>query len=143
MLWTHAYVMILVLAPPPCHPGDVDRFPPCVHEEQWSVDSEGKPSHCWITGSPVIDPRMNWLRSQRAMHLREWVELDEQIAEQERLEEVWKLLWYARAYRKTGNGHITIDRLQELRDIIGERAYALGEMPSPIPLTRYTEVYPR
>lgn len=138
MLWTHAVVLILVLSPPPCCPADLDRFPPCIHEGP--CDDEA----CYITGCPAIASRQDWLRAQRAMHPREWEEWDAQIAEQEQLEETWKILWYARVHRKQKcySPDLCVYQLQRLRDLLGERDYALGRMPPPVPIHRYRSIDP-
>lgn len=141
-MWFSAAATILLLSPPPCCPGDLARFPPSIHSEECATYGDGDTEGCWVTGCPVIDPRMNWLKAQRGMHPREWIEWDEQIAEQEQLEETWRLLWRARTYcrMKCYSPRMCAETLQELRDRIGEQDYALGRMPSPIPLHRYFTV---
>lgn len=142
MLWTHAVVLLIVLAPPPCSIADLDRFPLPIHEEVCQPYGDGESEGYYTTSCPPIDPRMDWLRAQRAMHLRDWIEWDEQIAEQERIKETWYLLWKARVFAKPKclNPYQCAEVLQDLRDILGERDYALGRMPPPIPVHRYTEI---
>ena len=142
-MWYSTVATMLLLSPPPCVPGDLDRFPPCIHTEEHNdqyTDDGGEPTYYWITGCPAIDPRMAWLKSQLYMRPREWIYWDEQISQQEAIEETWKILWYARCRRRVKDPDMCVYHLLRLRELLGEADYALGRMPNPIPLWRYERV---
>ena len=140
MLWTHVYVLLFAVAAP-CQLSDVDRFPPCVHQlgsHDAAADNDRPFPEC-----PAIELRLEWLKANRALPYRdlgEWNDWDEQIREQEERERLWRLLWWARRYREMEYPSSVLERIWELREAIGEEAYAAGQMPSPIPVHRYREI---
>lgn len=138
MLWTHAYVLLLALSAP-CRISDVDRFPPDIHGTQ-TYDEGG----CSAIRPDSIESRLQWLRlAQNVGGSREWWAWQEQILEQELIDETWQLLWEARVYRSlwADNPEI-LNCLRQIRERIGEAAYAAGRMPPPIPFHRYRSINP-
>ena len=140
MLWLHAVLLFAPYTPPPCHPSDVHRFPPCIHVASSSESESYYPEiHC-----PAIEARLDWLRANQAWGSREvgeWNDLDEQIDEQVRIEGTWGYLFRARWLTEHDGDPSWY--LEKLREQLGEKRYAAGKMPNPIPLHRYYEVPPR
>lgn len=149
MMWYSWTATLLLMSPPPCVPGDLDRFPRLIWVEECERIDEVSPrlwrTYTWNTMHRIewretIALRLAWLEANRAMRKpHEWDEWNGQIEEQYAIRETWEVLedaWKARDwYRRDPT-----DALMRLRERIGEEAYFAGRIPSILPLHRYVRV---
>ena len=94
---------------------DLDRFPPKVYVQ---ANRNAAVAH------------LNWLGS-RARFSDTKLELESLYRRQWKRFHVWDLL--SDAYNKQFYEGVRLNRLRLLRKIIGEEAYAVGDMPDPVP----------
>ena len=150
MQWTQvAATLLALISPPPCRPGDLDRFPRTIWIEEGETVVYRSPRlfvrtpyrECRSTGWECASvERMLWLEANRAAAKPgDWEYWSDQIGEQERINRAWKVLDWAWRYRDF-YGQSPLDELETLRRLIGEQAYLSGRMPDLIPTHRYVDV---
>ena len=118
-----ATVALLVLTTPPAL-ADRDRFPPREVARQAMQFNRAYRSH---------------LLHQQAMQLHRWEEWQEAITETDYLFHCWDWLHAVQGGEGRDEAY-WLRSLERLKELIGEEAYAAGQMPPNVPLHRFYKI---
>jgi hypothetical protein len=131
---------------PACQVYDSDRFPGVNFDGVVIPVQGGQGEQLWDWSDPAIRSRLQWLHLQQAMYPKDKEFWTAQIEEQERILAIYVTLSEiqtassGRSFQLRAVDDYILEKLQHLRVLIGEEAYAAGYLIPSHPVHRYKDV---